>query len=178
MGQLSFATSKVDTLLTRVDKMGWEIAFDNTYTSGSPLSIPATARTLLENDGAGAQSNNTYLPSGVSALWDTTNDKIISAQVGNAFEVRVQFECDPVSVDSHFDLEFDIGDGSPDVVIASRTITAPKAADPFTVSVAIPLFSLATFVANGCKIYLNTNDSGDAFTIYDIQVLIKQDYYA
>ena len=178
MGQLSYATASVDTLLTRVDKMGWEVSFDNTYTSGSPLTIASSARTLLPCDGAGAQSNNTYLPTGVTELWDTTLNKIVSGQTGNAFDVRVQFQCDPATaVASFFDIEFDIGDGAPDIVIASRTITIPKGTDPFTVSIAIPLFSLATFIANGCKIYVN-NTGGVSLDIYDIQVFIKQDYYA
>jgi hypothetical protein len=177
MGQLSYTDTKIDDLLVRVDKMGWEIAFDNTYTSGSPLTITSGTRQLLPNDGAGANSNNTYLPNGVSALWDTANDKILSGQVGNAFEVRVQFIVDPATTGAFFDLEFDIGTGAPDIVIAELTITAPKGSDPFTCSVAIPLFSLATFVANGCKIYVN-NTGAPSIDIYDIQVLVKQDYYA
>lgn len=177
MGQLSYTTAQIDSLLTRTDKMGWEVAFDNTYTSVSPLTIASSARTLLPCDGAGAQSNNTYLPSGVTELWNTTSNKIVSGQVGNAFEVRVQFQCDPAVTFAFFDIEFDIGDGAPDVVIAERTITAPKGSDPFTVSMAIPLFSLATFVANGCKIYIN-NTGASSIDIYDISILIKQDYYA
>jgi hypothetical protein len=157
--------------------MGWEVAFDNTYTSGSPLTIANGARTLLPCDGAGAQSNNTYLPTGVTELWNTTGNKIISGQVGNAFEVRVQFQCDPASVSAFFDIEFDIGDGAPDVVIAERTIVAPKQSNVFTVSMAIPLFSLATFITNGCKIYINNTGTVD-IDIYDISILIKQDYYA
>ena len=136
--------------------MGWEVAFDGTYTSGAPLSIPASTRTLMECDGTAPNSNNTYLPTGVTQLWDAVNDKIVSDNVGNAFEVRVQFIADPGAAQtSSLDIEFDIGTGGSPVVIAGRTINASKGAQPFVVSIAIPLFSLATFVANGCKAYIN-----------------------
>jgi hypothetical protein len=178
MGQLAYTTAEIDTLLMKVDKMGWEVSFDGTYTSGSPFAIPASTRTLMPCDGLGSNSNNTYLPSDVTELWDTTLDKIVSDNVGNAFEVRVQFIADPGAISASFDMEFDIGNGAPNIVIAARTINAPKGADPFVVSVAIPIYSLGTFVTNGCKIYINTTDSGDTFDIYDISVLIKQDYHA
>jgi hypothetical protein len=176
--QLSYTWPETDALLMRVAKMGWEYCVDSTYTSGSPLAL-SNDRVLLPCDGLGATSENGYLPSGVSELWNTTLNKVVSANIGNAFEIRIQFTVLPGGVnDEWFDIEFDIGDGAPDIVIASRTITAPKGTSAFVASVAVPLFSLATFVTNGGKIYINTTGSGDSFDIYDISIMIKQDYYA
>lgn len=169
--------AETNSLLTRVNKMGWEICDDTLYTSGSPLAVN-NSRVQLTCNGLGSNSNNTYLPAGVSELWNTTTNKIESDSAGNAFDVRIQFTADPSAVSSTIDLELDIGTGAPDIVISSQTVIAPKGTSPFAASVSIPLFSLSTFVANGCKIYLNTTSSGDSFDIYDISIFVKQDYYA
>ena len=175
--QLTQTWPEVQSLLTRVEKMGWEICDDTAYTSGSPLSVD-NARVLLTCDGLGPNSNNTYLPDGVTELWNTTSNKIISGSTGNAFDVRVNFTADGGVTGDIMELELDIGDGSPDIVISSNTITQPKGAGPFVVSVSFPLFSLSTFVTNGCKLYLNSSNSGDDFDVYDISIFVKQDYYA
>lgn len=168
----------INNLLVRVSKMGWAYYTDSAYTSGSPLTIN-NSRTLMPIDGLGSATNKDYLPDGVTDLWDTATSKILSDNVGNAFEVRVQFIAEPAtSNDTALDVEFDIGTGAPDIVISESTITSPKGTDPFVVSIGIPLFSLATFVANGCKVYINTTDTGDNFDCYGFTIMIKQDYFA
>lgn len=177
MGQLTQTTPEVQTVLDHVEDKGWAIYFDNTYTSGSPLSVTAAGGNVqLECDGAGANTVTSELPTGVSALWDTTNDKLIGTGAGNAYDVRIQFKAKNDNVNGVMDIIFDIGDPS-GIVIAQRTYAFPKGANTEVIfSIGIPLFSMSTFVANGCKIWLDSI-TGDT-TIYDIDILIKQDYVA
>jgi hypothetical protein len=174
MGQLSYTTAKTDSLLLRVNKMGWANYVDSTYTSGAPLTF-TNERKKIECNGLGGATELSYLPDGVAALWDTTNDKILSANVGNAFDVRVEFTAEPTTTNAYFDVEFDIGGAVG--IVAARTLTCPKGTNAHSYSVGIPLFSLATFVANGCTIYIDTTDDTLTLNVYDIKVFIKQDYY-
>ena len=175
--QLSYTTPEVDALLVRVDKMGWAYYTDTVHTNLASAFVVNADRDFFTIDGLGSNTETNYLPAGVTELWSGSN--IVSDAVGNAFEVRIQFTCDPDSVsDEWFDLQFDIGpDTNSPIVVASRTISSPKGSDPFVANMAIPLFSLNTFVSNGCKIFFEATDSGDHFHIWDLTVLIKQDYY-
>ena len=80
-----------------------------------------------------------------------------------------------VKTPAFFDFEIDIG-GSLGV-ITSRTLSSSKGANTEQrYSVGIPVFTLATFVANGGEIYINSIDDGTTVSIYDIQIFIKRDY--
>jgi hypothetical protein len=173
MGQLTQTFSKIQHDFDSVEKRGWEQAVD----SNAAVDQVRGNRVRLTIDGGGSNSNNDYLPKDTTALWDTVNNKIIASEVGLGFSVRVQFTADPLAIaDDQFDVEFDIGpDGSP-VVISTRTIGAPKGSDPFAASIAIPLFALETFVANGCKVYINTTASGNDFDISNAAILIQQTF--
>ena len=175
---LSYTVPEADALLVRVDKMGWAYYTDSVYTNqASGLNINNESK-RLECNGLGSTTETNYLPAGVSALWDSTATNIVSGAVGNAFQIRVSFTVDPVQTTGiHFDVDFDIGtEGSP-IIISSRTVTAPKSGDPFDVSIGIPLFSMATFVENGCAIYIDSTQDSAEIDIYDIGILIVQDYY-
>jgi len=155
---------------------GWAVYEDNTYTVGSPLVI-ASARAILTNDGAGAGTNKSQLPDGVTDFWDTTLNKILGQTVGDALDIRIQFKAKCSTVSAYFDFEIDIG-GSLGVITA-RTLGSSKGANnEQRYSVGLPVFTLATFVANGGSIYLNSIDDGTTVSIYDIQIFIKRDYAA
>jgi hypothetical protein len=153
---------------------GWAQYTDGEYTVGSPLTVNNDKVLLTINPATGTGSKiETYLPAGVTEFWNSTSDKIIGQKEGDAYTVRVNFVGDPAGVTDYAELIFDIGDGAPDVPIATRTITFAKAT-PTSVSTTTSLFSLATFIANGCKIYLDTSGSGDSIDVYDISVVITR----
>lgn len=166
---LTYTEAQTQSLLNRVNETGWAIYIGST---NSVTLAGDRVRVLI--DGLGSGSNTNYLPATSGNLW--VNNQIASGNIGNAFECRIQFEADPVAVaDTHFDVEWDIG-GAGTNIISSRTITSPKGADPFDVSIAIPLFSLGDFVTNGCSIFMSAEATQD-FSITNLSVMIKQDYF-
>jgi hypothetical protein len=168
-GTLSQNFTQTQWAVDSTFKRGW--AQYAHHPTNAAQRVSGATNNVLQIDGGGSTSNTNYLPQGVDALWDTNNYKVISNEVGNGYNVRVQFTCDPVSIsDDKLDVLFDIGGAVGQ--ISGRTIGSPKGADPFTVSVAIPLFSLDTFVANGCSIYINP--LGNDFDITDASILIQQ----
>lgn len=179
-GQLTYTTEEVEQFLTRVDNLGWAIYFDSVHTNVATELTVNNTRTQLPCDGLGAGTILTYLPDGVSALWDTNTNEIVSSALGNSYNVRVQFKAEAAVGATFFDIEFDIGDGS-GPIIASRTLGAPKAGGvEIQYSVGIPLFSMQTFTNNGCGIWIDTTvdtPGGSDIGIYDIQVMIQQVFF-
>jgi hypothetical protein len=175
MGQLTHTTAEVEEGVERGMGIGWGVYDDSTYTSGSPLSV-ASARVQLTIDGLGGATNTDYLPEGVTEFWNTTSNTIVAQRLGDAFDVRLGFKATSSAANSYFDIEFDIGNGSP-TIIAGQTKIAPKGIGVETqYTVDIPVYALGTFLSNGCKIYIDTTDSGFTLSIYDITILIKRDY--
>ena len=153
---------------------GWATYSDSTYTSGSALTSN-NAKTQITIDGLGSGSNSTYLPEGVTQLWDSTTNKIIADQVGDAYDIRLDFKADPSTASDYAEFILDIGDGAPDIPIVTRTVTFAKTGAS-SISIGFPIFSLATFIANGGKLYFDTSGSGDNIDIYDITLFIKRDH--
>lgn len=176
MSTSAFNTTTRDDAVQTSQAKGWAQYEDDTYTSGSPLSITAAGGdVLLECDGAGSNTVTSELPSDGALLWDTTNDKFLSGNIGDAFDVRVDFDAKNTNVTGAFDMKIDIGDPS-GIVIVERTLTFAKGANTEQhFSIGFPLYSMATFVANGAKIYINSI-TGDT-TMYNISVFAKKDYH-
>lgn len=82
--------SWVDPIPTDLPRMGW-VNYADYATSITPQSISATTWTKLTNDTLGAQTVETYLPSGVSSLWDSTNDQLdfTDLAIGDELEFRL-----------------------------------------------------------------------------------------
>jgi len=178
--QLSYTTAEVDQFLTRADHLGWAVYFDSVHTNTATGIVINNTRTNISCNGLGSQTVTTYLPNGVTSLWDTNANEIVSSALGNAYNVRVQFKAEATVGATFFDIEFDIGDGA-GPVIAARTLGAPKASGiEIQYSIGIPLFSMQTFVNNGCGIWIDTTvdgPGGSDITIYDIQVMVQQVFY-
>jgi hypothetical protein len=162
------------TINTLRSKIGWAIYEDSQYNAGAPLTS-SNANTQLTINGLGAGTTTTYLPTGVTELWNTTSNKIIAAELGDAYDVRLDFKADPATASDYAEIVFDIGDGGGTLPVVSRTITFAKTgASSF--SIGFPIAALASFMTNGCKIYIDTSGSGDAIDIYDISLFIKRDF--
>lgn len=148
---------------------GWAYYVDSTYTSGSPLAITAATRTKLTIDGLGATTDITQLPSGVSAFWDTTSNKITPALLDDSYDVRLKFTILPTGAGPYVDIEFDIGGGVG--VVAADTRSLVKGAVAAVVTFPVPLFAKSTFISNGCEIYLTPNNNS---SVYDIELMVTR----
>ena len=167
--------SVTQTQFEKALAIGWVIYQDSTYTAGSPLSV-ASAKVQLTNDGLGAGTNKSDLPEDVTDFWDSVTNTIISDNEGASFDIRLQFTATSSAVNTYFDVTFDIG-GAGTTIIAGQTKIAPKGIGvPTRYTVDIPIFSLATFIANGCKIYLDTSAAAFTLSVYDIYLMVKRDY--
>lgn len=151
---------------------GWAFYDDSTYTSGSPLNVNNT-RAQVSIDGLGSFTEKRFLPTDTSDFWDTTNDEITPENVGDAYEVRLDFTAVAGSNADKFDIELDIGDGS-SVIILDQTFEMNKGQGNIEVFAwNAPIFTLETFVANGGKFYINTTDDID---FYNFGLFIKRDF--
>ena len=141
-----------------------------------PTQTITTSDSKLSIDGSASNSTSDYLPKqirGVSELWDITNDKINSINVGDGYTVRIDFEIESkTGSPTGIDITLDIGGGaSPTIAIVERIITVVKQA-PYKISIAFPFFTLATFKENGGQIFLKT-DAGTV-TIAKRQISIHR----
>lgn len=137
---------------------GWGFYKDN-----SAAQTIGTTAVKLSIDGAGATTEEGYLPRairGSGSLWNTTSDKITPIAVGDQYDIRLDL---PVSAKSGTPnvliVQLDIGGGaSPTNVIAECEVGVSKT-PPYKLSVGFPIFTLSTFLTNGGQIFIRT-DSG------------------
>ena len=166
-----FSVSSVVFGAVEASKLGHAYYADGTYTSGSPLAVN-NARVKLENDGAGASTTITRLPS-TGALWDTTNDNVDVPAAGARGVIRVDFKATPGAADAFMDIQYDIGSGG-SVIIGQETLRFAKGSGvEQRFCVTFPFFAESTFAANGCALYLDTTDDAVNVDVYDIGIHIQ-----
>lgn len=140
-------------LSTLTDVNGWAYYKDDTT-----AQTFTTTPTKLTIDGLGSTTETSYLPSGVAGLWDSTGNIITPENVGDSYNIRLDLPITNVSGSAtELTVQLDIGGGAtPSTVIFEQTLSIASGSGT-TASVTIGLFSLATFVANGGQIFLNTD---------------------
>jgi len=89
---------------------GWEQITDTTYTVGSPLTI-ATGVTGKIQTGT-VTKIQTQIPSGVTTFWDTTTDKLLAVNNGDAFTLSLRFKAKMNVMNGYFDIALNIGGGT------------------------------------------------------------------
>lgn len=148
---------------------GWAQYADSLYTSSAKRAIAASTRTKVTINGSGARTDTSGLPTGVSALWDTTNNVITPAAAGDAYTILLNFKgaLDATGADKYLDMELDIGGSLGVVVSDTRTFIKDTATMQF--AFAFPEFANATFVANGGSFYLTPSANA---SFWDFEVLI------
>lgn len=153
---------------------GWAQYGDATYTSGSPLTVN-NARTQITLDKASGVIEQ-YLPRGVASLWE--NNKITPDQVGDAYDIRLNFKAQTsTELGGFFTFELDVG-GSQGVIYASSH-SFPKGQNTEAIfSITFPIYTLQTFIDNGGTMYFDTRPGSHSCTFYDISIFIKRDYKA
>lgn len=153
---------------------GWGLYTDTVYTEGSPLTVTAGTTVALPNNKGSVIE--THLPDDVTTFYDGT--RVRSQNIGDGLEVRVNFKAKTTSNTGAFAVAFDIsalGDGSNVITERANSFvrgTNTEQAYSFTTG----LFSLDTFIANGCLISFESITGTSS--VYDISYLIKRDHRA
>ena len=155
--------------------LGWGNYSDSL---ASPATITLnTTPTLLLIDGLGGTSESGYLPReirGVSELWDGV-DTITPINTGDSYDVRFTLGITAKSGSPNvITAVLDIGIGAGITINIAQSQAPVVIAPPFTITKNIPIFTLATFIANGGRIFLSV-DSG-TITIGERSIFIKRDF--
>ena len=168
---MNMIKSSINTLY---DERGWANYRDS---EGSDITV-TTSATTIAIDASGATSETSYLPTGltnVTNFWNESTNRITPDVAGDAYDLR--FDLDIISKTSNpttLTFELDISaSGDQSIVIVERFINVAKT-PPYTISIAFPIFSLSTFVANGGLCTLKT-DTG-SLTIRGRGLFIKRDF--
>ena len=92
---------------------GSTLGFEDANNSGSPIAISADTWSIIPNDAAGPFSNTTYLPSGVTSMFDGGTGQIDPTQLalGDAALVRNDFSLTPSINGAHIQFRYTLGAG-------------------------------------------------------------------
>jgi hypothetical protein len=172
-----YSKDQVDSiaeLYTATNELGWASYQAANYTSEAPLSVSEGDTALLEL--TDLTVIDTYIPSDVEALYDVTNSIIVPVQLGASYTVRISWKEESSINAGRAEILLDIGPDDANVIpIVRQEFSLTKGIgiqQNFTTS--ILLYSLDTFMANGCKIKL-VSLAGNT-DIYDVTVLISVNY--
>lgn len=154
---------------------GWAVYSDDNYTSGSPQSLTASTDNVLYNDGASVIDD--HIPNDIGALYQNGgNPRILSNNVGDAFQLRINFTAKISNANGYATIKFDIGDGITPEIISSNELVFPKGNDVYhDFSVTTAIYTLDTFVANGMRILISPSDT---MSVYGASYLIERTHRA
>lgn len=130
-------------------EQGWEFVLDGTYTSGSPRTILASARTQVTIDGVAETSRHPA----TAQFWNTTTNKLLPDALNNFGMVRLHVTAQSTLASTNrFEVELDVG-GTTGVIYQQTAVFAKGAGNPQNFNFVIPLFSGPDFQANGGTFY-------------------------
>jgi hypothetical protein len=143
----------------RIEPAGWANYQDGETTPATQTITTTPVKLLI--DGLGAATEEAYLPlsiRGSSSLWDTANDCIVPILEGDSYDVRVVLDITGKSgTPTLLTMELDIGGGvAPTISIVTDDRSTSKT-PPFSLVFTFPIFTLATFIANGGQFFLSVN---------------------
>lgn len=158
---------------TEIREQGWGYFADSRDTAGSPVqTLTSGARTKFICNGSGqtTQKNPSDL---TNPLWSVANNEHIPVAEFDTYTIRLTMIIENYAgATPYIETELDIG-GVVNVVWA-QTIPLLKSGAAEKVSVVIPVFTGATYLANGGEVYLTYNGSGTA-DVYANSVFITRD---
>lgn len=160
----------IDYSVAAKNRFGWNDIADNQYTSGSPLAITATTKTLVPNNGLGTQTDTTRL----GALWQTGSSKFVINDLNASFTLRLNFKATAAAAaGTPYTILVSMEGGNPAVEFAAFNGFIKGGGYVNKFSVTLP-FYVGTYVNNtDIKVYL-TPDT--AVNVYDIGFLLKRNY--
>ena len=90
--------------------------YNDLTTTGTPITPTTSTWTKLTNDKAGSYTNTSYLPSGVTDMWDTTGNQFDFSELSLGDQVDIRFDVSVTTTSSNQvvrqRVRFDIG-GTP-----------------------------------------------------------------
>jgi hypothetical protein len=146
---------------------GWEQITDTTYTSGSPLTI-ATGVTGKIQTGT-VTKIQTQIPSGVTTFWDTTTDKLLGVNNGDAFTLSLRFKAKMDVINGYFDVALNIGGALGKVSNETSVFTRASGTEQ-KFDIDLSYFTGTTFITNGGTIEIIPTNGN--IEIYDIVLVI------
>jgi hypothetical protein len=156
---------------TSASDTGWAQYSDSVYSAGSPLVInQGNSATLTNNANATITSQ---LPVDITALWDSSNNKITPKNSGDGYTLRVDFMAFTSVTEGYAVINLDIG-GSQGV-IQSIPVQFPRGSgsgNTRSFSDTVMFYSLGTFVANGGTLTVEAVRGN--ISIYDIRFVISR----
>ena len=152
---------------------GWAI-YDDLASTTTPVSVNSEKK-QIEIDGLGTTTETTYLPVGISSLWDSVLNKITPAKLGDAYDIRVDFKVNPGTVNDYANFILDIGTDVAPNAIVNRSITF-KRTGISSFSIGFPMAAIAEFMTNGGRLFIDTSVSGSTIDVSDIDLFIKRDF--
>jgi len=146
------------------NKTGWAVYQDTAYTIGSPFSILTGVTSTLPNN-AGTVIN-TQIPTGVTSYYNSATNKITPANNGDYYTTTIRFKATTTAPTAgYFDFGIDIG-GALGVQFKETKIFAKGAGIEHNFSIVVPMYSGATFIANGGLVKITSGNGNMA--VYDI----------
>ncbi len=86
--------------------------YNDSTTSGTPISLSAGVPTVLTNDGAGAFTNKTYIPTGVTDVWDDVDSFDWSdLELGDMLDIRMDIFLTTGSPNTTVEVDLHLGTG-------------------------------------------------------------------
>ena len=152
---------------------GWA-TYDDLASATTPVVVNNTKHQITI-DGSGPTNNVTYLPVGISSLWDTTSNKIIPAKLGDAYDIRVDFKIEPTNINDYANFILDIGTVVAPNPIVNRSITFLKTGIS-SFSIGFPVAAIQEFITNGGRMFIDTSVSTSNVSISDVDLFIKRDF--
>ncbi len=146
---------------------GWEQISDSTYTSGSPLVILSgvTGKILTDT----VAKIQTQLPTGVTAFWDDSTDKLLGVNNGDAFTLSLRFKAKMNVANGITDIGINIG-GALNVISQETILFSKGSGVEQRFDIDLSYFTGSTFITNGGNIEVAPLN-GDV-SIYDIILVI------
>lgn len=148
-------------------KTGWAQYSDTEHTSVDPFDITDGQFVTLPNN-AGSKIE-TYLPAGVTSLYNSTTQRITPNKIGDYNTITVRFKAVASTSTTNLDFGIDIG-GAQGVIFGDVKVFPKGAGVEHSFSISCPGFSLATFVANGGAVKLGA--TGGDIEVYNIEFQI------
>jgi len=149
---------------------GWSQYEDSRTTVGTPTqTITNSVRTKIINDG-GTLTLEKAPSDATVPLWNVSTNKHMPVAAFDLYHLRLSFTIEDYSgTDPYIDVELDIG-GSVGTIFA-RDITLRKGGAAQKVSLAFPVFSGTTYLANGGEFYI-TYTGNTTCKVYKTSILI------
>jgi len=96
--------------------------YNDASTSGTPIALVADTWTTIPNDGAGAFTNLAYLPSGVTALMDTSTGAIDVSELslGDVVLIRNDYTVTPATNNASLSFRYQLGTGGGSYTLEKR----------------------------------------------------------